>query len=100
MPSFDTLKLCGMASQLLQASQAQDWVRLQQLDGLLSQWVQASQHSTMDVAQRKAWRDLLQAHAQALHHCCIAKQAVAAQLRSLNNSQEAQKAYAWQELLG
>lgn len=100
MPSFDTAKLSVMANQLLQASEAQDWVRLQQLDGLLAHWAQASQQDTVDVAQRQAWRTLLQAHAQALHKCRSAKQAVAVQLRSLNNSQEAQKAYAWQELLG
>lgn len=100
MPSFDPVRLYAMAQHVQVAVQAADWERLRQLDTLIHRWAQESALAEQDGAQLQAWQALTQAHAQAFDACSAARQEAAAQLFSLQNSQEAQKAYAWQEILG
>jgi hypothetical protein len=100
MPSFDAARYTQMTHQLHQAVQAQDWPRLGQLDALIQRWIEAAASTPVSDAEQAAWRQVAQAHAKALQACVVARQAASAQLQSLQNSQEAQKAYAWQEVLG
>lgn len=100
MPSCDPARLYAMAQHVQIAAQTADWERLGQLDALIQRWAQEVALSEQDGAQLQAWQALAQTHAQAFDACSAARQEAAAQLFSLQNSQEAQKAYAWQEILG
>lgn len=100
MPSFDAARYALMAQQLQRAAESQDWRRLGQLDVLIRGWIEAAEPATVGDAEKAAWRQVAKAHAQALQACAFARQEVSEQLQKLQNSQEAQKAYAWQEVLG
>lgn len=99
MPSFDIARSQSMAQQLRVAADAQDWTRLAQLDALVQRWIEAADMSQWSVAEQDAWKHIAHAHAHALQICTCAKQDAALQLQQLQHSQEAQKAYAWQEVL-
>lgn len=99
MPSFDVARYQSMAQQLIVAADAQDWVRLGQLDALVSRWIDAADRANLSAAEQAAWQPVVHAHAHALQACECAKQEAAIQLQQLQHSQEAQKAYAWQEVL-
>ena len=100
MPNFDTSKLLVMAQQISQAAGAGDWERVQQLDGLLQSWLQQVEVHVLNDAQRTAWQKVAHSHYQAWQMCQQARDDANEQLRKLRNSQDAQKAYAWQEILG
>ena len=100
MPAFDAKRLEALAQQLQAAATAQDWVRLGQLDQLLSQWLAEEQAMpSADPAQQAAWHRVASAHGQARSACQQALQEAGARLRDLHNHNEAHKAYAWQEQL-
>lgn len=100
MPAFDAQRLEALAQQLLAAAAAQDWVRLGQLDLLLSQWLVVAQATpSADADQQEAWHRVAAAHALARSACQQALQEAGARLRDLHNHNEAHKAYAWQEQL-
>lgn len=100
MPSFDAAHLHAMAQQVTGATQAADWERLGQLDKAIRRWIQEAVVEGPQGAHRSAWLTLAEVHAEALQACSQAREEAAIQLRSLQTSQEAQKAYAWQEILG
>lgn len=95
MPSSEAHTLRVLAQQLLAASTAQDWMRLGQLDALVAKSLQQAQGQSL-LAE---WALVRQAHAQALEACKLAREQAHIELRNLQNSQEAQKAYAWQQVL-
>lgn len=95
MPSCDASQLRSWIQHIQAAVAEQDWPRVQQLDALMQRWVRSGPLP----AYAAAWREAADAHAQALQACQSAKEEVAQQLRALQNNQEAQKAYAWQEAL-
>lgn len=99
MPSFDAARLQAMAQQVSLAAQSADWERLERLDAVMHRWLQEAASSAAPTELQPAWLHLAQAHAQALQSCSQARAEAAAQLLSLQHSQEAQKAYAWQEIL-
>lgn len=100
MPSFDAARLHAMAGQLVLVTRTADWERLGQLDLVIRRWIEEAMLSTSQQVDRSAWQMLAKAHADALQACSHAREEAAIQLRSLQHSQEAQKAYAWQEILG
>lgn len=95
MPSSEAHTLRVLAQQLFAAGSAQDWERLGQLDALVAQCLQQAP-SQLLLAE---WALVRQAHAQALTACKLARDQAHTELRNLQNSQEAQKAYAWQQVL-
>jgi hypothetical protein len=99
MPSFDLGRYASMAQQLVAAADAQDWARVAQLDALVCRWVNAADISNLSAPEQEAWMHIAHAHAHALQACQCAKQEAATQIQQLQHSQEAQKAYAWQEVL-
>lgn len=99
MPSFDAAHLHAMAQHVAMAAQSADWTRLGRLDTLIQRWLKDAALLKPQDADQPAWQVLVQAHAQALQMCSQAREEAAAQLISLQHSQEAQKAYAWQEIL-
>ena len=100
MPSFDAAHLHAMAQQVIVVTQNADWERLAQLDMVIRRWIEGAVAADSQDAHRSAWLALAQTHAEALQACTQAREEAAIQLRSLQTSQEAQKAYAWQEILG
>lgn len=100
MPSFDAAHYQLLAQQLRVAADTQDWARLGQLDTLIRRWIDAANGAALNVTEKDAWQQVVHAHTYALKACQVARQEAAAQLQQLQNSQEAQKAYAWQEVLG
>lgn len=95
MPSSDVPTLRALALHLQAAAAAEDWPRLGQLDVLVAQCVQESTEAELS----EAWALVAQAHAHALEACKRAREAAEIELRQLQKSQEAQKAYAWQQVL-
>lgn len=100
MPSFDTARLQAMTQQVSLAAQSADWESLGRLDAVIQRWLQEAVSSVEPVEAQPAWQRLAQVHTQALELCSQARADAGTQLRSLQHSQEAQKAYAWQEVLG
>ena len=100
MPSCEPHVLHAMGQHLLRAAQVQDWALLAQLDARVMQWAQALELGLLSAQQKSAWADLTVLHAEAMQACACARQEAAAHLQELNKQQEAQKAYAWQEVLG
>lgn len=102
MPACNLASLGALAQQLGGAANAQDWLRVAQLDHVLAQWLQAQPNTAgamVDGEWRAAWQQVHKAHAQALQACQHAKAQAGEQLQQLRQSQEAQQAYAWQEVL-
>ena len=101
MPSSNAAGLQSMAQQLQMAAAGQDWLRVAQLDQLLGQWLQAGAvpAQSLSAEMQLAWRQVQSAHDQALQACQRAKGHARVQLDQLQQSQEAQQAYAWQEVL-
>lgn len=99
MPSCDPAALLRMAQQLTNCAQDSDWERMAQLDVQLSCCVHAAARPLTDPALRHAWQQVAQAHEQARRACAQARDCAAQQLRDVHVTQEAHKAYAWQEML-
>lgn len=99
MPSVDADRWRAMTLQLQQAAEQQDWSRVQKLDQLLQQWLQQLSASEADALPAADKALLMRTHAMAHQACTEAKQQARVQLQQLENQQEAQKAYAWQEVL-
>lgn len=100
MPSCEPALVQAMAQHLLKAAQNEDWNMLSQLDLRVQQWLQELGLVCLSDEQRSAWIYLAEAHAEAQRLCRQRLQDVAGKLKSLDQQQEAQKAYAWQEVLG
>lgn len=96
MPVFDTSTLQNWNVQMQSSAAAGQWDRVQQLDQLLGQWLQTPS-AFATVPMQIALRQVQQVHSTVMQQCVSAKQDAAAQLRLLETSQEAQRAYAWQE---
>lgn len=97
MQTFDAASLNAMAQQLTAAADAGEWERLAQLDGMLQRWLRPMQAA--DATHAEVWHKVAQAHARAIDKCRHAKHEAATQLQGLQDTQAAQQAYAWQEVL-
>lgn len=98
MQTFDAAGLSAMALKLIAAADAGAWEQLAQLDTLLQRCAMQGQ-SVTDASVSAAWQAVHQAHSRAMAVCQQAKQEAGLQLRSLQDTQAAQQAYAWQEVL-
>lgn len=102
MLACNLASLAAVAQQLRAAAAQQDWLRVAQLDQVLALWLREPQNMANVASQREwraAWQQVREAHAQAWLACQQAKAEAGAQLQQLQQSQEAQQAYAWQEVL-
>lgn len=97
MPIFDAANLNAMATQMTTAADSGEWERLAQLDVLLQRWL--SEAGAHDASLSAAWQSVARAHGHAMALCRNAQQEAAQQLCGLQDTQAAQQAYAWQEIL-
>ncbi|WP_455555985.1 hypothetical protein [Comamonas sp.] len=98
MLSAEDSRWHAMAQQLELAAAQQDWERVQKLDQMLAQWLQDAGTDVHSITP-EVQHHLHSVHAQASRACAQARQLAWEQLNSLQNQQEAQKAYAWQDVL-
>lgn len=100
MQTFDAASLNAIALKLTAAAEAGDWAYLAQLDAILLRGVaQLHGQSLSSAPLIGAWQAVQKAHVCAMQLCQQAKLSAGVQLRSLQDTQAAQQAYAWQEAL-